>query len=333
MKTTLQRCLTTAVSSSGNTQLTSIFNKLLYLLPGADHIRRSLLVAACLILLPAWAHADQLFATVNGTGQNGGGVIFQYNPSGMQSTALTNLDRPRGLAFDKNNNLFVTTTTATPTHFQGSLWKITPNGQVSAFADAFPQDFFLQGIAIDRHGNVFVVASDLNDANQASTIFLITPDGTLSTFGSTPGQTFDAAFDKAGNLFVADTFDQIIFKFTPAGVRTVVVGPTAFNAVQAPIGLAFDKSGTLFVSTIGNPGNDSILKFTPAGAASTFVTGLPGIPRGLAFRANGDLFVAEVGNAAPGDILRITPRGAIHLFSSGLGRPIGNGGAEFLAFK
>jgi hypothetical protein len=295
--------------------------------------------AVTILVLTGWtAHADQLSASINGTGQNGAGSIFQYNnPSGKQSTALSSLDRPRGLTFDKNNNLFVATNTLDNSGIShGTIFKITFGGKISTFATGFPNNFFLEGVT-NSGGNVFVVAFNNNDPNLASTIFLITANGTISTFGSTPGQSFDLAFDSAGNLFVADSGDLTIFKFTPAGVSSVFAGPTSFTAGQGPVGLAFDKSGNLFVSTEGNDGNDTILKFTPAGVVSTFAMGLTEIPRGLAFSAQGDLFVAEVGqpfvSPAPGDILEFTPQGARTVFASGLGPVTGNGGAEFLAFK
>ena len=276
-----------------------------------------------------------MFVSINGTGKNGGGSIFQYNPSGKQSTALSSLDRPRGLDFDKTNNLFVATNKydVNTDNLQGTIFKVTAGGEISTLAAGFPANFFLEGLVTDSHGNVFVVAQNQTDPNGACTIFLITPGGAISTFGSTPGESFGLAFDSAGNLFVADSADNTVFKFTPAGVQSVFAGPSNFTAVQGPVGLAFDKSGNLFVSTEGNQPNDAILKFTPAGAVSTFATGLSQVPRGLAFSANGHLFVAETGNAAPGDILEFTPEGARTLFASGLGRPEGNGGAEFLAFK
>ncbi len=279
-----------------------------------------------------------MFVSINGTAKNGGGSIFQYNPSGKQSTALSSLDRPRGLDCDKTNNLFVATNKydVNTGNFQGTIFKITPGGEISTLAAGFPTNFFLEGLVTDSHGNIFVVAQDQTDPNGACTIFLITPSGAISTFGSVPavpGQSFDLAFDSAGNLFVADSADLTVFKFTPAGVQSVFAGPASFSSGQGPVGLAFDKSGNLFVSTGGNQPNDAILKFTPAGAVSTFATGLSQVPRGLAFSANGHLFVAETGDAAPGDILEFTPAGARTLFAFGLGRPEGNGGAEFLAFK
>ena len=66
--------------------------------------------AVTMFVLTAWtAHADQLFASINGTTQNGGGSIVQYAPDGTPSTFVSNLDRPRGLAFDKSKNLFAAT--------------------------------------------------------------------------------------------------------------------------------------------------------------------------------------------------------------------------------
>jgi DNA-binding beta-propeller fold protein YncE len=307
--------------------------------PTRSNCWKSIAGAVTILVLTAWtAHADQLFASINGTTANGGGSIFQYNPSGKQSTTLSSLDRPRGLAFDQTNNLFVATNSLNSTtgNLQGTIFKITPGGMISTFATGFPANFLLEKVVTDSCDNIFVVAANQNDPNLASTIFLITACGTVSTFGSTPGDSLDMAFDSAGNLFVADFGDQTIFKFTPAGVRSIFVGPPTFTAVQRPEGLAFDKSGNLFVSTGGTDGNDAILKLTPAGVVSTFATGLSQIPRGMAFSANGNLFVAEIGNtapAAPGDILEFTPAGARTVFASGLGRPQGNGGAEFLTLK
>jgi hypothetical protein len=73
------------------------------------------------------------------------------------------------------------------------------------------------------------------------------------------------------------------------------------------LGLTFDGSGNLFVSTNGTGSNDAILKFTPDGTGSIVHTGLSS-PLGLAFDTVGDLFVAEVPPPrTTGDILKFTP--------------------------
>jgi len=277
-----------------------------------------------------------LFASINGTTQNGGGSIFQYTPAGTQDSFASGLDRPRGVAFDSAGNLFVAINTLDTNSgtFQGTILEIAPDGTESTFANVVgpSADSFVADIKVDSAGNLFVGAQDSNDPNFATTIYKFTPDGTQSTFGSVPGQSLGLALDFAGNLYAADNVDLIIYKFTPDGTRSTFIGPAAFSAVESPIGLSFDKFGNLFVSTLGNSGNDSILQFAPDGTGeSTFVTGLAQLPRGLAFDSAGNLFVAETGLSSPGDILKITPQGAVSVFASGLGRPQGNGGAEFLA--
>jgi sugar lactone lactonase YvrE len=94
------------------------------------------------------------------------------------------------------------------------------------------------------------------------------------------------------------------------------------------VGLAFDSSGNLFVSTetFTVPGADSVVYFTPSGAKSTCATGLTN-PRGLGFDSSGNLFVAETNPAPDGDILKFPTCGATPtVFASGLSLP------QFLTF-
>jgi hypothetical protein len=119
-----------------------------------------------------------MFVSINGTARNGGGSISQYNPSGKQSTALSSLDRPRGLDFDKTNNLFVATNKldVNTGNFQGTIFKITAGGEISTLAAGFPANFFLEGLVTDSGGNVFVVAGSIPTGAPS----LITPGGAIS---------------------------------------------------------------------------------------------------------------------------------------------------------
>jgi hypothetical protein len=274
---------------------------------------------------------NDLFASVNGAGNNGGGFIYEYTPAGVQSIFASGLSRPRGVAFDHFGNLFVVTNTfdAVSGTFQPSIVKITSDGVQSTFA-TISGDFFGSGLAMDASGNVFVMAVDDASPVGASTIYKFTPDGVQSTFGSIPGQGFGLAFDSVGNLFAADSFDHTIYKFTPDGTQSTFVGPSAFPD-GGPVGLAFDRFGNLFASTEGDPGTHTILKFTPDGDETTFATDLD-FPRGLAFDRAGNLFVAEIIQTGPGDILKFTPNGIGTVFASGIG-PAGNGGPQYLAFQ
>jgi hypothetical protein len=280
------------------------------------------------------APVPTLFASINGTAQNGGGSIFQYTPDGSESSFDDGLDRPRGLAFDSVGNLYVATNSFDINgNTQPAILKITRDGTQTTFASAFNNNVFIEAMATDRADNLYVMAEDSNDPNFATTIFKFTPGGVESTFASLPGQGFGLAFDGVGNLYAADSGGLTIYKVTPGGTRTVFVGPGAFSAIQEPTGLAFDKFGNLFVSTEGNFGNaggDAILEFTPNGTGSTFATGLTN-PRGLAFDSAGNLFATELVPAGPGDILEFDPAGTGTVFASNLGRPEGGGGPEYLA--
>src|SRR5882762_4611294 len=147
-----------------------------------------------------------LFASLTGTGLNGGGFIYRYTSSGVQSTLASGLSRPHGVALDHFANLFVASTTLDGTSYQGTILKINPLGVQSTFASV-GHDLFLVGLAIDSSDNVFVMALT-SGQNFASIIYKFTPGGVQSTFGSIPGpsQSFGLAFDEAGNLLAADTF-------------------------------------------------------------------------------------------------------------------------------
>src|SRR5262249_958689 len=263
----------------------------------------SILTALAAMLVPIAVHAQDsyLFASVNGNAQNLGGAVFQYTSSGAQSTFAPGLSRPRGLAI-YHGDLYVALNTFDPVtgNLQSSIIKVSASGVQTPFATLNTVNSAAEAMAIDNAGNVFVVAFDQNSPALVSTIFKFTPDGAGSTFGTLPGQSLGIAFDGAGNLFASDATDSIIFKFTSAGASSVFVGPAAFTAVQGPVGLVFDRSGNLWVTTEGNEGGaggDAILVFAPDGTESTFATNLAD-PRGIAFDPSGDLFVAELKAAA-----------------------------------
>jgi len=172
----------------------------------------ALLLGSCLSILAAGkAHAQtaDLFASINHPDPTGNGAIFEYTPTGVQSTFLANVVQPRGLAFDCDGNLFIASTGVDGNgHSVGSILKVTPGGVVSTFTNGFPNNYFLQDIKFDSLGNLFVMAQNDSDPNLASTIFEVTSGGGVTIFGAVPSQGLGLAFDSMGNLFAADAGDR-----------------------------------------------------------------------------------------------------------------------------
>jgi len=240
------------------------------------------------------------------------------------------------MAFDSAGNMFMASTNIDGAGiYRASILQIAPDGTATTFANAFPANYFIEGLVLDGTGNVFVNSSDLsNPSALTGAVFKILPNGTVTPFGTVPDQAFGLAMDSSGNIFAASAgTDRTIYKFTPAGARSVFVGPAAFTASQGPIGLTFDKSGNLVVSAADATGNGEILKFAPDATKTVFATGLTNGPRGMAYDSSGNLFVAEVPSTTTGDILKFTPAGVRTTFASGIGIATGNGGPEYLSFK
>ena len=150
-------------------------------------------------------------------------------------------------------------------------------------------------------------------------------DGTLTT--ARFGQPFALAKGPNGDLFVADAMYHRIRRIDAAGNVTVFAGSGGMANVpgtgteastREPMGLAFDSTGNLFVSSYQG---HAILKITPAGDVSVFAgSGLQGStdgkgtaasfdrPMGLCVDTQDHLYVADTYNHR---IRKIAPDGTV----------------------
>jgi hypothetical protein len=109
------------------------------------------------------------------------------------------------------------------------------------------------------------------------------------------------AVNSTGAVYVADTGNHRIQKFTSLGVYAATIGSqgTGDGQFDSPSGIAVDSNGFIYVA---DTGNNRIQKFSPAGLFvtkwGTYGTGSSQFngPRGLAFSSNGNIFVADTGN-------------------------------------
>jgi DNA-binding beta-propeller fold protein YncE len=77
------------------------------------------------------------------------------------------------------------------------------------------------------------------------------------------GGMYGVAVDRADQLYVSDSINNSILKFTPAGVESVF----ANSGLTGPTGLAFDSEGSLYVAN-GNDG--TIVKLNSDGVGTLF---------------------------------------------------------------
>jgi hypothetical protein len=195
-------------------------------------------------------------------------------------------------------------------------------------------------VAVDAAGNVYVADQ------QNCFIRKVTPAGVVTRFaGSNPsgnpcgsengaGDVARFSFangvatDGAGNVYVADTFNNKIRKITQAGVVSTLAGSGAFGfsdgtgaaaVFRSPRGVAVDGAGNVYVA---DSQNHMIRQVTPAGV----VTSIAGLaqnsgsadgtgnlarfnnPFAVAVDSTGNLYVADSNNHT---IRKIAPGGVV----------------------
>ena len=191
------------------------------------------------------------------------------------------------------------------------------------------------GITIDHSGNVYVADSHNN------LIRKITPAGEVTTLagsgfpGSADGKGKEASFfypgglfaDNHGNIFVADTHNNLIRKITSDGTVTsasIISGDLSASQKDSlirmdnPWGVASDLAGNLYVT---DRNNDLIRKISPQGQIVTLAgSRKPGakdgvgvnasfyLPAGIAMDSTGNIYLSDSYNNR---IRKITPNGRV----------------------
>jgi len=182
-----------------------------------------------------------------------------------------------------------------------------------------------EGVAVDKAGNIYVADSFNNLIRQ------ITPGASVTTLagkagviGSANGQGINATFsspagvavDNSGNVYVADSNNDLIRKIATDGTVSTLAGKAGTSgssngfgvsaSFNLPTGLAVDNSGNVYVA---DAGNNLIRMITPAGNVSTLAgSGLPAAadgqgtaasfynPNSIAIDATGTLYLTDEKN-------------------------------------
>jgi DNA-binding beta-propeller fold protein YncE len=203
-------------------------------------------------------------------------------------------------------------------------------------------------VAVDPStGNVFI--ADTGN----SLIEQVTPAGTLSIVAGrassgppTPGPAAGSPLNgpaatavntSTGDVFIADSSNNVVEKVTPAGQLSIFAGqvgqhgaptpgPGSSSDLHSPSGVTVDSAtGDVFIA---DSGNDVVEELSPAGQLSIVAgvigeSGVPtpgpatasdlGDPSGVAVDSStGDLFIADSKNAV---IEQVTPSGQLSIFA------------------
>jgi hypothetical protein len=164
-----------------------------------------------------------------------------------------------------------------------TIYRMTPDGlTITAIGSAGVSPSVLQDIKIAVNGttgDIIVANDDEGGVSNTSAIRRITPGGSSSVVysGGAIPTVGGLTIDLAGNYIVASfgAGNGTLFKVTPAGVVSTLVGPAA-SLDGALTGLAIDFTGN-FIATVngGSVPPSRILKITPAGVITTVLGGSP----------------------------------------------------------
>jgi trimeric autotransporter adhesin len=202
------------------------------------------------------------------------------------------------------------------------------------------------GIAVDSSGNMYIADSQslrVRKAAKGGNITTIAGNGIYAYSGDN-GQATSAQFnspravaaDAGGNLYIADSANNVVRIVYTNGAIYNVLGNGAASQLNLPGGLAVDSSGNLYVA---DSQNARVQKVSPGGAVSIVAgngtSGYAGdggqatsaqlnTPMGLAVDGTGNLYISDFSNNR---VRMVSPSGVITTVAgNGLTGYSGDGG-------
>lgn len=230
----------------------------------------------------------------------------------------------QGIAVDSTGTVYVGDTG------NNRIRKVTPAGVVSTLAGsisgfvdgtgAAARFNMPYGVSVDGSGNVYVADLSNNRIRKVSSAGVVTTlagsgaNGSANATGASASfwGPSDVATDSLGNVYVADSNNNLIRKITSAGVVTTLAGSTYGNVNTVgtsaqfayPTTLDVDESGNVYV---GDVDNSLIRKINSSGLVTTLAGSTYGSadgtwtaaqfkePFGLAIDASNIIYVADYG--------------------------------------
>lgn len=107
-------------------------------------------------------------------------------------------------------------------------------------------------------------------------------------------QPFAAAFDKAGNVYIADLGNNAVRKLNPATtvVTTVIPRPNTVNPLTQPVAIVLDRADNIYVA---NQGNGVVFQYDINGNLRTAIASGLAEPTALGLDNRTNLYIALLG--------------------------------------
>ncbi len=271
---------------------------------------------------------------------------FVDGPAGQARFVL-----PRGLAVDGSGNVIVAD------GLNEAIRAIAPDGTVTTIAGGSgkgardgpceeAQFGWPTGVAVDADGSIYVADSSGNSIRRIDTgadcsVTTVAGQGPVSSqeegwggFRDGPAAAAEfrspgaLAFDSEGNLFIADTENNLIRRLSPGGQVSTIAGPAGgfrgnlgtqdgqgeYALFSSPRGIAVDSEGNVFFTEA----NNAIRRIDRSGFVSTVIStpdygeggALSPFLIGIAVGPDGELYIADGGF---GRVLRLTRDGILSI--------------------
>ena len=208
-----------------------------------------------------------------------------------------------GVAVDTDGNIFVADIGIAPSRNGQTVYKVTPEGEVSIFV----QDSAILGAsgnAFDSEGNLY------QSSLRRNTISKITPEGELSTFATASEGLLSPVgiyIDEEDTLYVANCGGASVLVINSQGELIDRFNSFLFNCAN---GISLDEDKNIYVA---NFNNGNVLKIdAETEEISVFVT-VPGNNNGHLFYAGGFFYMAARGGAR---IYTLSLEGELEVFAA-----------------
>jgi sugar lactone lactonase YvrE len=206
---------------------------------------------------PAVDLEGNIYVTYSGQrGQKVPVSLYKITANYTVKPFVTELTNPTGLALDREGYLYVSCRN------DGTVHRVAPDGRSQLWVEGMG---IATGIAFDTIGNLFV-------GDRSGTIFKISPDRQIFVFATLEPSiaAYHLAFSPVGELFVTgpttSSFDSV-YRINQKGEVS-----TFYRGLGRPQGLAFDRTGNLYVSaSLG--GRRGIVRISADGRAEQVLGG------------------------------------------------------------